>query len=340
MKTLILLVMSFCTMAFDTLTVGIDNFPPCVIVDSNKVTGFDIELFETIADSIGLKYRYKQVPEFSQMFGLLQNKTYDVGISGITINEEREEIIDFSHPYLKSGLCILIKKEKDSSVIHIISVYMEKTWKALFFLLFFLFLCGVLIWFLERGKPSFNDKFWFGVGDGMYWTNTTMTTVGYGDKAPHTPSGKIFSMIVQWIGIAIVFPFIVAQMTVTIQEASYKIKSKDDLKGKKVATISGTTSIQASQKYGASVIEQKNIESCIALLKQNKADAVVFDMPTLMDVVKNDNTLTLTGGLFEPQDYGIAFTQGSPLREKFNRELLKIMSSGKYQELYSKWFKE
>ena len=110
----------------DTIIVGIDPFPPCVIIDSNKVTGFDIELFETIADSIGLIYQYKQVPEFSQMFELLQNKTYDVGISGITINEEREELIDFSHPYLKSGLSILIKKEKDTNILHIISVYIDK----------------------------------------------------------------------------------------------------------------------------------------------------------------------------------------------------------------------
>lgn len=339
LSLIIFTVFSFIS-ASDTLTVGIDPFPPCVIIDSNKVTGFDIELFETIADSIGLKYQYKQVPEFKQMFGLLQNKTYDVGISGITINEEREEVIDFSHPYLKSGLCILINNEKNNNVFYIISAYLKKAWKALFYLIIFLFICGVLIWAVERGKTSFSSKFFSGVGDGMYWTNTTMTTVGYGDKAPQTPVGKILAMAVQWIGIAFVFPYIVAQMTVTIQEASYRIKCKEDLLGKKVATVSGTTSIQASQKYGATVVEQKNIEDCIALLKRDKVDAIVFDMPTLMDAVKKDNTLTLTGGLFEPQDYGIAFTQESPLREKFNRELLRTMSSGKYQELYSKWFKE
>ena len=339
---LIFCIFVFCnlTLASDTLTVGIDPFPPCVIVDSNKVTGFDIELFENIADSLNLKYRYKQVPEFSQMFNLLQNKTYDVGISGITINEEREELIDFSHPYLKSGLCILINNKKDASNLSIAKTYLNKTKKAIFSLLLFLFICGIIIWLLEKGKPSFNNNFFKGVFDGMYWTNTTMTTVGYGDKFPLTIIGKIFSMIVQWIGIALVFPYIVAQMTITIQEASYKIKSKEDLQDKIVATVSGTTSILAAKKYGASVTEQKNIEDCILLLKTEKVDAIVFDMPTLKDVVNKDNSLILVQEVFEPQDYGIAFTQGSLLREQFNRELLKLMASGKYNELYNKWFKD
>ena len=326
--------------ASDTLTVGIDPFPPCVIIDSNKVTGFDIELFENIADSLGLKYRYKQVPDFGQMFKMIQNGTYDVGISGITINEKREEIIDFSHPYLKSGLCILINNEKNNSVFSIISAYLKRAWKALFYLIIFLLICGILIWAVERGKTSFSDKFLPGVGDGMYWTNTTMTTVGYGDKAPQTPVGKILAMAVQWIGIAFVFPYIVAQMTVTIQEASYRIKCKEDLLGKKVATVAATTSVESSKKYGAVVLEKKNIGECLTLLKSDKVDAVVFDMPTLKDIANKDNTLIITGDIFEPQDYGIAFFQGSPLREKFNRELLKIIASGKYQELYDKWFKE
>ena len=129
-------------------------------------------------------------------------------------------------------------------------------------------------------------------------------------------------------------------MTITIQEASYKIKSKEDLQDKIVATVSGTTSILAAKKYGASVTEQKNIEDCILLLKTEKVDAIVFDMPTLKDVVNKDNSLILVQEVFEPQDYGIAFTQGSLLREQFNRELLKLMASGKYNELYNKWFKD
>ena len=36
--------------------------------------------------------------------------------------------------------------------------------------------------------------------DGIYWANTTINTVGYGDVSAQTPQGKVLSMIVQWTG--------------------------------------------------------------------------------------------------------------------------------------------
>lgn len=36
--------------------------------------------------------------------------------------------------------------------------------------------------------------------DGMYWANTTVNTVGYGDVSAQTNEGKLLSMVVQWTG--------------------------------------------------------------------------------------------------------------------------------------------
>ena len=38
------------------------------------------------------------------------------------------------------------------------------------------------------------------VFDGMYWANTTINTVGYGDISAQTPEGKVLSMVLQWTG--------------------------------------------------------------------------------------------------------------------------------------------
>ena len=38
------------------------------------------------------------------------------------------------------------------------------------------------------------------VFDGIYWANTTINTVGYGDISAQTPGGKILSMVLQWTG--------------------------------------------------------------------------------------------------------------------------------------------
>ena len=36
--------------------------------------------------------------------------------------------------------------------------------------------------------------------DGIYWANTTINTVGYGDVSAQTAGGKVLSMVVQWTG--------------------------------------------------------------------------------------------------------------------------------------------
>ncbi len=38
------------------------------------------------------------------------------------------------------------------------------------------------------------------VFDGVYWANTTINTVGYGDVSAQTPGGKVLSMVLQWTG--------------------------------------------------------------------------------------------------------------------------------------------
>jgi polar amino acid transport system substrate-binding protein len=46
----------------------------------------------------------------------------------------------------------------------------------------------------------------------------------------------------------------------------------------------------------------------------------------------------VVGSTFAPQDYGIAIPQGSPLREDFNRVLLKLEENGALERIRSKWF--
>ncbi|MFH0873356.1 MAG: potassium channel family protein [Candidatus Komeilibacteria bacterium] len=44
--------------------------------------------------------------------------------------------------------------------------------------------------------------------DSLYFSVTTLTTVGYGDLAPHTDLGKIFTMIYLFVGIGIILGFV------------------------------------------------------------------------------------------------------------------------------------
>ena len=67
-----------------------------------KFTGFDIELWETIAKKLGLSYKFQPM-DFNGIIPGLQTGNVDVGIAGMTITPERAKVVQFSDGYYTSG---------------------------------------------------------------------------------------------------------------------------------------------------------------------------------------------------------------------------------------------
>ncbi|WP_320044731.1 ion channel [uncultured Desulfobacter sp.] len=69
--------------------------------------------------------------------------------------------------------------------------------EVIFTLFMLLLLVGFLIWFFEKDKnrEQFGGSPFSGIGSGFWWSAVTMTTVGYGDKAPRTVAGRFVGLI-------------------------------------------------------------------------------------------------------------------------------------------------
>ena len=86
-----------------TLSVGTDASyaPNEYLDDSNKVVGFDIDLFNAVAGKLGLTAEY-QPSTFDNIIPGVQGGSYDVGVSSFTDNAEREEVVDMV-TYFEAG---------------------------------------------------------------------------------------------------------------------------------------------------------------------------------------------------------------------------------------------
>lgn len=72
--------------------------------------------------------------------------------------------------------------------------------KILLFSLFFIFFVSVIFHHIER---QYNEGF-ISFLDAVWWTIVSMSTVGYGDISPITPTGKVIAMFVLFLGVALV----------------------------------------------------------------------------------------------------------------------------------------
>jgi polar amino acid transport system substrate-binding protein len=62
---------------------------------SGKIIGFDVDLMDAIAGTLGLTTDYKEETDFSKIIPAIQGNTYNVGMSSFTDTKQREQQVDF-----------------------------------------------------------------------------------------------------------------------------------------------------------------------------------------------------------------------------------------------------
>jgi polar amino acid transport system substrate-binding protein len=93
------------------LKVGTDTtYPPMEYKDvqTGKISGFDIDLMDSLASRMGYTIEYIEVPFDGIVAGLKTGK-YDAIISSFTITPEREAEVDFTRPYMNAGQSIAVR---------------------------------------------------------------------------------------------------------------------------------------------------------------------------------------------------------------------------------------
>ncbi|PKL78921.1 MAG: basic amino acid ABC transporter substrate-binding protein [Ignavibacteriae bacterium HGW-Ignavibacteriae-4] len=95
------------------LIIGSDTaFAPFEYQDekSQEYVGFDMDLIEAIGQQMGYEVNVQGMP-FDGLIPGLEAGSIDAVISAMTITEERAKKVNFSKPYYKSGLTIVVKSD-------------------------------------------------------------------------------------------------------------------------------------------------------------------------------------------------------------------------------------
>jgi glutamate/aspartate transport system substrate-binding protein len=131
-------------------------------------------------------------------------------------------------------------------------------------------------------------------------------------------------------------------------KASSGIKSVADLKGKTVATTTGTTSVQTLRKNKrATGVEFKEVfgkdhADSFLLLETGRADVFVMDGSLLAGLIarsKNPKDFAIVGEVLSVEPIAIMVRKDdNELLKIVNKTIADLVKSGEINQIYDKWF--
>ena len=97
--------------AGEKLVVGTNAaFPPFEYVgDDGQPDGFDVALIKAIGEKIGAEIEVQDM-EFDSLVSSIGNKI-DLAIAGMTVTDERKNMVDFSEPYYEAVQSVIVPKD-------------------------------------------------------------------------------------------------------------------------------------------------------------------------------------------------------------------------------------
>ena len=324
----------------DTLRVGVTHLPPYTYQDdAGKWSGMGVELWRQVAEREMVVYRLQKVSTQDDLIDGLQSGRLDVTL-GSHISATDEGRVDFLQAYHRSALGLALPPVNS----------MWTVVKGLFTLQFLyivaglsvlLLVVGSAIYFLERkanGEQFGGERsIWQGIGAGFWWAGVTMTTIGYGDKAPTSLPGRAVAML--WMLMALAVTSSLTAAIINATDASSVITFPRDLKEKQVGVITDAPAAQYLASRGQQYETYATPYEGLLALERGNIDVFVHDATSLRHAAQR---LEGIGAYVQatdarPEAYAFAVAENSDLYESLNGAVIDLTTTSGWRNIVASY---
>lgn len=328
------------------LVVGTKEAPPFAMKEPDGTwTGLSIDLWQQIADRLGVKYRLVEEPSVQSLLDATKRGDYDLSVAAITITADRERNVDFSQPFYNTGLGIAVSVQS-------VSVWYEitQTMTSLGFLQAVGALIGIslavgaLIWLFEhRHNEDFGGGAARGLGASIWWSAEAMTQASTGHRGPKTLGGRtlaILWMVMSIITIAVFTASVTSALTT--RQIRGLVNGAEDLPRVRVGAVTGSATTGFLDGEHIRHRDFDKVQDGFRALTSGTIDAFVYDKPLLSWTAEQQfpGSVQVLDTVFEPQNYGMAMPAGSRYRKAIDVAILEAIHDDAWKDTLFRYLGE
>lgn len=328
------------------IAVGVYSAPPYLMKNAEgKWEGISIDLWEKMAPLLKVSYDLHEYRDVKQALAAISAGKLDVTLV-LPSEEEFAEILDFTVSYHQSGLAIAVPVPASGAGSSWLG-YLEQVDVASFFavvgtLVLLWLVAGASLWMFEKrsNKEMFGNGAVEGLGHATWWAAVTMTTVGYGDKAPRTLGGRFIAVIWMFVSIILISSFTASiSASLTTKKLMGKVRGPQDLPHVRVGTRGGGEAVDWLTEQGIAAATFSSSHLGMQALIDDKIDAFVFDKAVLQHVASKEfpGRINVQHTPFKLYYVNMGVQRGSELRKPINRAMLKVLESPEWRRLLRKY---